>query len=159
MRKRKEIQEFKVFEDTRTVKVYNKTVSDKADKEISRYRDVGYKIVLLNREKPKARPSQRIGTKEMKRYLKGNIDKDVYNKLVNKIDKKEKFCYIRQWLKEQLIDVAKRTNKKYIPANAIIQVAMANEEITGQINAKQYINDNKLIPPNEEEETTEEEKK
>ena len=30
MGKRKEIQEFKVFEDIRTVKVYNRTLSDKA---------------------------------------------------------------------------------------------------------------------------------
>ena len=60
MRKRKEIQEFKVFEDIRTVKVYNRTLSDKAEKDITRFRDVGYKIILLDREKPKARTSQRL---------------------------------------------------------------------------------------------------
>lgn len=156
LRKRKEIQEFKIEESTRTVKVYNKTLTDKAKDDIKFCEEMGYKIVLLNREKPKPRASQRIGKKEMKRYLKDNIDKDIYNKLVKKLDNNERFCDIRRWLKEQLIDVAKRTNKKYVPANTIIQVAMANEEITGQINANKYIKDNKLVAPKEEEETTEE---
>lgn len=157
MGKRKEIQEYKVFEDTRTVKVYNRTLSDKADKEIKRYKEMDYKIVLLDREKPKARPSQRIGKREMKRYLKGNIDKDVYNKLVKKLDSKEKFCDVRHWLKEQLIDVANRTNKKYVPANTIIQVAMENEEITSQANAIEYKKNNIIIPTVDQEEEAQEE--
>ena len=95
---------------------------------------MGYKIILLDREKPKARASQRIGKEEMKKYLKNNIDSKIYNQLVKKLDSKERFCDIRHWLKEQLQEQANKSNSKYVPANTIIQVAMKNEEITSQAN-------------------------
>ena len=156
MGKRKEIQEYKVFEDTRTVKVYAKTLSEKAESKIKMYRDMGYKIILLDREKPKARASQRIGKKEMRKYLKNNIDTKIYNQLVKKLDSNEKFCDIRHWLKEQLQEQATKSNSKYVPANTIIQVAMKNEETTSQINAKEYIDNNIIVPKvDQEEETTE----
>lgn len=155
MGKRKEIQEYKVFEDTRTVKVYNKTLTDKADKEIKRYKEMDYKIVLLNREKPKARASQRIGKEQMRRYLKGNIDDKIYNQLVKKLNSRERFCDIRHWLKEQLLDHAKNKNEKYVPANTIIQVAMANETTTAQINSQEYKNDNLIVATTNQEETEE----
>lgn len=146
MGKRKEIQEYKVFEDTRTVKVYGKTLTDKAEKEVKRYKEMEYKIVLLNREKPKARTSQRIGKEQMKKYLKDNIDNKIYNQLVKKLDTKERFCDIRHWLKEQLQEQANKSKTKYVPANTIIQVAMKNEEITSQANAIEYKKNN-IIPP------------
>lgn len=154
-RKRKEIQEYKVFEDIRTVKVYDKNLSDKADREIMRYRDVGYKIVMLHREKPKARTSQRIGKEQMKRYLKGNIDDKIYNQLVKKLNSRERFCDIRHWLKEQLLDYAKNKNEKYVPANTIIQVAMINEATTAQINSQEYKNDNLIVATASQEDTKE----
>lgn len=156
MGKRKEIQEYKVFEDTRTVKVYARTLSEKAESKIKMYRDMGYKIVLLDREKPKARDSQRIGKNEMRRYLKDNIDTKIYNQLVKKLDTKERFCDIRHWLKEQLLDYAKKNNQKYVPANTIIQVAMANEQITSQANAIEYKKNNIIVTTTEQEEETEE---
>lgn len=155
MAKRKEIQEYKVFEDTRTVKVYNKTLTDKADKEIKRYKEMDYKIVLLNREKPSARTSQRIGKEQMRRYLKGNIDDKIYNQLVKKLNSRERFCDIRHWLKEQLLDYAKNKNEKYVPANTIIQVAMINETTTVQINAQEYKNNNLIVATASQEDTKE----
>ena len=155
MAKRKEIQEYKVFEDTRTVKVYNKTLTDKADKEIKRYKEMDYKIVLLNREKPSARTSQRIGKEQMRRYLKGNIDDKIYNQLVKKLNSRERFCDIRHWLKEQLLDYAKNKNEKYVPANTIIQVAMINETTTAQINAQEYKNNNLIVATASQEDTKE----
>lgn len=156
MAKRKEIQEYKVFEDTRTVKVYNKTLTDKADKEIKRYKEMDYKIVLLNREKPKARTNQRIGKEQMRRYLKGNIDDKIYNQLVKKLNSRERFCDIRHWLKEQLLDNAKKKNEDYVPANTIIQVAMINETTTAQINSQEYKNNNLIVATTKQEEETEE---
>lgn len=150
-KKRKEIQEYKVFEETRTVKVYARTLSEKAESKIKMYRDMGYKIVLLDREKPKARNSQRIGKNEMRKYLKDNIDTKIYNQLVKKLDSREMFCDIRHWLKEELQDFAKKNKTKYVPANTIIQVAIANEQITSQANAIEYKKNNIV--------TTEEEKK
>ena len=154
-KKRKEIQEFKVFEDIRTVKVYNRTLSDKAEKDITRFRDVGYKIILLDREKPKARTSQRIGKEQMKKYLKDNIDNKIYNQLVKKLDTKERFCDVRHWLKEQLQEQANKSKTIYVPANTIIQVAMKNEEITSQANAIKYKKDNIIAPKVEQEEQAE----
>jgi len=156
MRKRKEIQEFKIEESTRTVKVYNKTLTDKAKNDIKFCEEMGYKIVLLDREKPKARASQRIGKNEMRKYLKDNIDTKIYNQLVKKLDTREKFCDIRHWLKEQLQEQANKSKTKYVPANTIIQVAMANEKITSQVNAIEYRNNNIIVPTLDQEETTEE---
>lgn len=156
MRKRKEIQEFKIEESTRTVKVYNKTLTDKAKNDIKFCEEMGYKIVLLDREKPKARASQRIGKNEMRKYLKDNIDTKIYNQLVKKLDSREKFCDIRHWLKEQLQEQANKSKTKYVPANTIIQVAMANEKITSQVNAIEYKNNNIIVPTVNQEETTEE---
>lgn len=156
MRKRKEIQEFKIEESTRTVKVYNKTLTDKAKNDIKFCEEMGYKIVLLDREKPKARTSQRIGKNEMRKYLKDNIDTKIYNQLVKKLDSREKFCDIRHWLKEQLQEQANKSKTKYVPANTIIQVAMANEKITSQVNAIEYKNNNIIVPTVNQEETTEE---
>ena len=155
MGKRKEIQEYKVFEDTRTVKVYARTLSEKAENKIKMYKDMGYKIVLLDREKPKARASQRIGKEEMKKYLKNNIDSKIYNQLVKKLDSKERFCDIRHWLKEQLQEQANKSKTIYVPANTIIQVAMKNEEITSQANAIKYKKDNIIAPKVEQEEQAE----
>ena len=154
MGKRKEIQEYKVFEDIRTVKVYAKTLSEKAESKIKMYRDMGYKIILLDREKPKARTSQRIGKEEMRKYLKDNIDSKIYNQLIKKLDSKERFCDIRHWLKEQLQEQANKSKTKYVPANTIIQVAMTNEQITSQANAIEYKKNNIIIPTVDQEETT-----
>lgn len=156
MGKRKEIQEYKVFEDIRTVKVYAKTLSEKAESKIKMYRDMGYKIILLDREKPKARTSQRIGKEEMRKYLKDNIDSKIYNQLIKKLDSKERFCDIRHWLKEQLQEQANKSKTKYVPANTIIQVAMANEQITSQANAIEYKKNNIIVPTVDQEETREE---
>lgn len=157
--KRKEIQEYKVDEETRTVKVYAKTLSEQAERKIKIYRENDYKIVLLDRSKPSPREKTRIGKKEMIRYLKDEIDSKIYGELVKKINDKEKFCNIRQWLKEALQDYAKENNKKYIPANTIIQVAIANEKYIAQENSREYENKNKFGKPkdqNENEEDTEE---
>lgn len=156
MRKRKEIQEFKIEESTRTVKVYSKTLTDKAKNDIKFCEEMGYKIVLLDREKPKARTSQRIGKEEMRKYLKDNIDTKIYNQLVKKLDSREKFCDIRHWLKEQLQEQANKSKTKYIPANTIIQVAMANEKITSQANAIEFKKKNIIVPTVDQEETAEE---
>lgn len=157
MGKRKEIQEYKVFEDTRTVKVYARTLSEKAENKIKMHKDVGYKIILLDREKPKARASQRIGKDEMKRYLKNNIDTKIYNQLLKKLENKERFCDIRHWLKEQLQEHAEKTKTNYVPANTIIQVAMANEKITSEANAIEYKKKNIVVPKADQEEEIEEE--
>lgn len=154
-RKRKEIQEFKIEESTRTVKVYNKKLTDKAKNDIKFCEEMGYKIVLLDREKPKARTSQRIGKDEMKKYLKDNIDTKIYNQLVKKLDSREKFCDIRHWLKEQLQEQANKSKTKYVPANTIIQVAMTNEEITSQANAIEYKKNNLIVPTVDQEEQAE----
>ena len=156
MGKRKEIQEYKVYEDIRTVKVYAKTLSEKTESKIKMYRDMGYKIILLDREKPKARTSQRIGKEEMRKYLKDNIDSKIYNQLMKKLDSKERFCDIRHWLKEQLQEQANKSKTKYVPANTIIQVAMTNEQITSQANAIEYKKNNIIVSTVDQEETREE---
>ena len=156
MGKRKEIQEYKGFEDIRTVKVYAKTLSEKTESKIKMYRDMGYKIILLDREKPKARTSQRIGKEEMRKYLKDNIDSKIYNQLMKKLDSKERFCDIRHWLKEQLQEQANKSKTKYVPANTIIQVAMTNEQITSQANAIEYKKNNIIVSTVDQEETREE---
>lgn len=154
-RKRKEIEEYRVDEKTRTVKAYVKTLSESAEKTLELYKKMGYKVIMLNKEKPKSRATQRVGKEEMKKYLKGKIDNEIYKKLVEKLDKKEKFFEVRAWLKEELQQYAKRTNKKYIPANTIIQVEMENEKITTEANVAQYIKDNKILGDKETDQETE----
>ena len=154
-RKRKEIKEYKVDEKTRTVFVYAKTLSELAEKKIKMYKEMDYKIILLDREKPKTRTSQRIGKNEMRRYLKGKINDKTYNELIKKLDSKERFCDIRHWLKEQLQDDANKNKTKYVPANTIIQVAIANETTTAQINAQEYKKDNLIVSTASQEDTKE----
>lgn len=155
-RKRKEIKEYKVDEKTRTVFVYARTLSELAEKKIKMYKEMDYKIVLLDREKPKTRTSQRIGKEQMRKYLKGNIDDKMYNQLVKKLNSTERFCDIRHWLKEQLQDYANKNKTKYVPANTIIQVAMANEKITSKENAIEYKKNNSIAPTVNQEEESEE---
>lgn len=154
-RRRKEIEEYRVDEKTRTVKAYVKTLSESAERTLELYKKMGYKVIMLNKEKPKSRATQRIGKEEMKKYLKGKIDNEIYKKLVEKLDKNEKFFEVRSWLKEELQQYARRTNKKYVPANTIIQVAIENEEIITKANTKEYIKNNRLIEDTEADQETE----
>lgn len=157
MASRKEIKDFKVDRKTKTVTVYADSLSEEAEKKVRQYKDMAdYKIVMLDRKKPNPRPNQRIGKKEMRIYLKDNIDKNIYNELIKKFDRKEKFCEIRSWLKEKLQEQAKKEKKKYIPANTIIQVAMQNEKITTKQNVEEYKKDNLVITTTEEQEEPEE---
>ena len=47
-----EIKDFKVDQKSREVIVYSKGISDQKFNEVKRFKEMGYKITMLEREKP-----------------------------------------------------------------------------------------------------------
>lgn len=154
--RKKEIKAIRVNQKTREVIVYAKSIdNEQQEKEIKMYNDMGYKVVMLDKEKPTTRAKTSISKKDMEMYLKGKIDNKIYNDLLEHLKSKENFLKTKSWLKEELKKNAKKTGKKYIPFNTIIAVEKANDKITTGVNAREYEEQNKLAETIEQEETSE----
>lgn len=158
MGRRKEIKAYKVKQDTREVIAYTKSLTSKDKEEIKTYNDNGYKIIMLDREKPSSKANQRIGKEEMKTYLKGKIDNKIYNDLLQHLKSNENFFTTRKWLKQELMKYAKKNNKKFIPANTIIQIEMQNEATITRANIQEYKDQNLIVADVDQEEELSENK-
>ena len=79
---------FRVNEKTRTVRAYNEDIVSEEDfNELQRYTKLGYKVVLV----PKRPKEYKHIKNDMVVYLEGNIDKDIYNEFIERIEKKQNF--------------------------------------------------------------------
>lgn len=141
----------RVNQKTKTVTGYGKSMETEDFERIEVYKNLGYKVSLLEKETPKARRNG-INKDDMKIYLKGKIDEKIYNELVKKLEsKKEKFFDIRSWLKGQLMAKAAEKKEKYIPFSTIIKVAKANAAKETAANIEEYENKNGFVKEEKEE--------
>ena len=68
--RKKEIKAIRVNQKTREVIVYAKSIdNEQQEKEIKMYNDMGYKVVMLDKEKPTTRAKTSISKKDMEMYL------------------------------------------------------------------------------------------
>lgn len=151
MASKKQIKEYKVDQKERTVKAYTQSLSERQREEIKLYNDMGYKIIMLDKEKPSTRAKTSITKEDMKTYLKGKIDNKIYNNLLEHFaNKDENFLQTKAWLKDQLEANAKKNNDNYVSFNTIIAVEKENAKIRANINAKEYKEKNTLDIPTEQ---------
>lgn len=155
MASKQEIKSFRVDQNKRQVVVYVNSLDETEEKRVNFYRDSGYKIVALDKNKPKTRAKTSITKDDLKKYLKGEIDDKIYNKMIERLKTNENFLVIKSWLKEELQKDAKRKAKKYVPFNTIVRVARENEQIEINKNAKDYEYKNKKKDTDKEEENEE----
>lgn len=147
------IKDFKVDQKAREVIVYSKGISDQQFNEVKRFKEMGYKITMLEREKP-AKRNNGISKEDLKIYLKDNIEPKIYKELLEHLDSKENFLKTKSWLKKELQENArnnKNKDKKYIPFNVIIETEKEKEKETSKADIKEYKKANKVIINNAEE--------
>lgn len=156
MASNKEIKSYRVDQKERTVKVYVSSLNETEQSQVEFYGKMGYKIIALDKEKPKSRAKTSISKNDMRKYLKGKIDNNIYNNLLTHLKSEENFFETKSWLKEELQKNAKRNNKKYVPFNTIIAIEKENEKIEIESNVKDYESKNRITKDSKEE-TTEEE--
>lgn len=110
---------------------------------VEHYQKAGYTSILHD----KATRGKGVNKKDLKTYLKGRINEDIYNEMCNKIDAKMNFLKLKGWLKEALMKDAEERKKKdktatYIPIDVIVKVAkkqvkeQTNKDIEAYIDAE-----------------------
>lgn len=145
------IRNFKVDQTAKEVIVYSKGISDQQFNEVKKFKEMGYKITMLDRERP-AKRNNGISKEDLKIYLKDNIDPKIYKELLEHLSSKENFLKTKSWLKKELQDNARNNkNKKYIPFNVIIETEKEKEKVTSKADIEEYKKANKVIINNVEE--------
>ena len=104
-----EIKDFKVDQKSREVIVYSKGISDQKFNEVKRFKEMGYKITMLEREKP-AKRNNGISKEDLRIYLKDNIEPKIYKEMLEHLESNENFLKTKSWLKKELQESA-RSNK------------------------------------------------
>lgn len=133
-----EINDFKVNQKSREVIVYSKGISEQKFNEVKRFKEMGYKITMLEREKP-AKRNNGISKEDLKIYLKDNIDPKIYKEMIEHLESNENFLKTKSWLKKELQENARNSkNKKYIPFNIIIQAEKEKEKAEEKANIEEF---------------------
>lgn len=100
---------FRLNEKTRTVRAYNEDIVSQEDfDDLERYTKLGYKVVLV----PKKPREYKHIKNDMVVYLEGNIDKDIYNEFIDRVEKKQNFLKLKWWLIKALQEKEKEQAKK-----------------------------------------------
>ena len=146
-----EIKDFKVDQKSREVIVYSKGISDQKFNEVKRFKEMGYKITMLEREKP-AKRNNGISKEDLRIYLKDNIEPKIYKEMLEHFESNENFLKTKSWLKKELQESARSNkNKKYIPFNVIIQAEKEKEKAEAKANIEEFKKANKSSTSNKEE--------
>lgn len=146
-----EIKDFKVDQKSREVIVYSKGISDQKFNEVKRFKEMGYKITMLEREKP-AKRNNGISKEDLRIYLKDNIEPKIYKEMLEHLESNENFLKTKSWLKKELQESARSNkNKKYIPFNVIIQEEKEKEKAEAKANIEEFKKANKSSTSNKEE--------
>ena len=146
-----EIKDFKVDQKSREVIVYSKGISDQKFNEVKRSKEMGYKITMLEREKP-AKRNNGISKEDLRIYLKDNIEPKIYKEMLEHLESNENFLKTKSWLKKELQESARSNkNKKYIPFNVIIQAEKEKEKAEAKANIEEFKKANKSSTSNKEE--------
>lgn len=117
---------FTVNQKKKVVTVYSQSIDDLEYKQVRRYKDLGYDIIML--EKKKRNRVNKNVKNDMIKYLKGNINNSLYNELIDRIDKKQKFLIVKWWLTKALQEIAEKENKPFETIEEIINKAKSREE-------------------------------
>lgn len=91
---------FTVNQRTRTVMAYRHSMNDDDFKAVERYEKSGYIVKMLEKRKP-TRTNGHLKD-DMITYLENTIDKDLYKKFIERVEKKEKFLVTKWWLEDEL---------------------------------------------------------
>ena len=146
-----EIKDFKVDQKSREVIVYSKGISDQKFNEVKRFKEMGYKITMLERKKP-AKRNNGISKEDLRIYLKDNIEPKIYKEMLEHLESNENFLKTKSWLKKELQESARSNkNKKYIPFNVIIQAEKEKEKAEAKANIEEFKKANKSSTSNKEE--------
>lgn len=115
---------FRVSEKTRTVRAYNEDVVSEEDfDKLERYTKLGYKVVLV----PKKPKQYNHIKKDMVKYLEGNIDNDIYNEFIDRVEKKQNFLKLKWWLVKELQDKTENEKITFEYVEEIINQAKSKE--------------------------------
>lgn len=115
---------FRVNEDKRTIRAYNEDIVSQEDfDELERYTKLGYKVVLV----PKKPKEYKHIKNDMVVYLENNIDKDIYNEFIDRVEKKQNFLKLKWWLIKALQKKAEEQGKEYETIEDIINKAKSKE--------------------------------
>lgn len=118
------MENFRLNEKTRTVRAYNEDIVSKEDFEnLERFTRLGYKVVLV----PKKPKQYNHIKKDMVKYLDGNIDKDIYNEFIDRVEKKQNFLKLKWWLVKELQDKMKDKEITFEYVEEIINQAKSKE--------------------------------
>lgn len=118
------MDKFRVNEKKRTVRAYNEDIVSEEDfNQLERFRKLDYKVILVAK-KPKEYNHIK---KDMIVYLEGNIDKDIYNEFIDRVEKKQNFLKLKWWLIKALQKKAEEIHKDYEPIEDIINKAKSKE--------------------------------
>jgi len=103
------MDKFRLNEKTRTVRAYNEDIVSQEDfNQLERFRKLDYKVVLVPK-KPREYKHIKI---DMVKYLEDNIDKDIYNEFIDRVEKKQNFLKLKWWLIKALQEKEEEQAKK-----------------------------------------------
>lgn len=103
------MDKFRLNEKTRTVRAYNEDIVSQEDfDQLERFRKLDYKVVLVPK-KPREYKHIKI---DMVKYLEDNIDKDIYNEFIDRVEKKQNFLKLKWWLIKALQEKEEEQAKK-----------------------------------------------
>lgn len=120
------MENFRVNQKTKVVTVYSKSIDKFEFEKVERYKKLGYEITMLEKKTPVRKNK---GVKEdMEKYLKGNIDNDLYAEFIDRVEKKQNFLKLKWWLIKELKERANKQGKEFEPIEDIINRAKSREE-------------------------------
>lgn len=103
------MDKFRLNEKTRTVRAYNEDIVSQEDfDQLERFKKLDYKVVLVPK-KPREYKHIKI---DMVKYLEDNIDKDIYNEFIDRVEKKQNFLKLKWWLIKALQEKEEEQAKK-----------------------------------------------
>lgn len=103
------MDKFRLNEKTRTVRAYNEDIVSQEDfDQLERFKKLDYKVVLVPK-KPREYKHIKI---DMVKYLENNIDKDIYNEFIDRVEKKQNFLKLKWWLIKALQEKEEEQAKK-----------------------------------------------
>ena len=110
---------FRVSQKNKEIIVYRKSITADEYLIVDRYKDAGYKVTMLEKTTPRRKSG--ITREDLKTYLKGKINDDIYKEMLVHITNKENFLTLKSWLKKALKDYATKTKTDYMDFETYIK--------------------------------------
>lgn len=110
---------FRVSQKNKEITVYRKSITEDEYLIVDRYKDAGYKIKMLERTAPRRKSG--ITRDDLKTYLNGVINENIYKEMLVHINNKENFLSLKSWLKKALKDDATNNKAEYMDFETYIK--------------------------------------